>query len=195
MGAQSRPSKQVKGYSHADAETSIPAAEEEAELHGADIMHGTVTHLTTLPAEILLSVIETLPLDRQTLRVLQLTHPGIRDLVKKFERSITMNNSKAYMRHATTDFPWNADKKAGYAWLFRTMDRYDLCDSVMVVLTSPFVCHNVQSFNQCAILTGLYLLYRVLDFGESLFPVSFVPSIPSLPSPYPPSPHLIRIPC
>lgn len=141
----------------------------------------TTPHLTALPAEILLSIIETVPLERATLLNLHLTHPSIRRLLQNYEISVSRNNAKAYMRHATTDFPPPRDgeeivdgkgkkvgyeRKAGYAWLFRTMQRYDICDAVMSVLTSPFVCHNVRGLNQCAILTGLYLLYRVVDLGD-----------------------------
>ncbi|EAT85349.2 hypothetical protein SNOG_06698 [Parastagonospora nodorum SN15] len=112
-----------------------------------------------IPPELVLKTIQHLPFeDGKRIASLRLI-PGIKDLVKTYEHSITSWFMKKELRHALVDFPYG--EKFGLKWLADCVSRYDVVDAVMDELTWRENCVAVEPHNVAAVNAGLLLLYRL----------------------------------
>jgi hypothetical protein len=133
-----------------------------------------------IPPELVLKTIQHLPFEDGK-RIASLSSiPGLKDLIKTYEHSITHWFMKKELRHALVDFPYS--EKFGLNWLSNCVSRYDVVDAIMDELTWRENCVAVEPHNIATVNAGLLLLYRLASIRKS--PDLMCPNLYWLPFPH-----------
>jgi len=112
--------------------------------------------LLHLPVELILSIIEELPVDDETIiQTLFHIHPHIRNILSQNERSLTKAFLRNNMRHALVDLPCRKHEAPGFSYLVRCVRDYNAVDDAMLLLRAFTDAHNMG-----LVYTGLLLLCR-----------------------------------